>query len=350
MAAEVWYATVEQVKDAGDFAETARSNTKIAEELAASSRDAESLTHRVFYPTYATRYKAWPSLQTARSWRLWLDGDELVSLDTLTSGGTEIVAADYFLEPANTGPPYNRIEIDLSSTAGLSTGATAQRSVAMTGTFAGCRIDERAASATAEALDATETGVDVTDSSDIGVGTIIKVDTERMVVTGRTMVTTGQTTTGSLAAATNVVTVPVSDGTAFFGDETILVDSERMRIIDIAGNNLTVKRAWDGTVLAAHNTAATVYAPRSLTVERGALGTTAATHLTAATVYRYVPPALVTRFTIANTLVGLANRSAAYARVVGSGDNQREARGRALEQVRDQLYDAHARKVRMRGV
>jgi hypothetical protein len=48
-----------------------------------------------------------------------------------------------------------------------------------------------------------------------------------------------------------------------------------MLIDDIAGNTLIVKRGWDGTVLAAHTTGATIYAPRTLTVTRGALGTTA---------------------------------------------------------------------------
>src|SRR3546814_20587325 len=85
----------------------------------------------------------------------------------------------------------------------------------------------------------------------------------------------------------------VTDGTLFFVGELILIDSERMRIVDITGNNLTVVRAYDGSTLAAPSLGADVYVYRSLTVERGALGTTAATHLDAASVTVWAVPASV---------------------------------------------------------
>src|SRR3546814_19132909 len=80
-------------------------------------------------------------------------------------------------------------------------------------------------------------------------------------------------------ALKNDQTVDVTDGTLFFVGELILIDSERMRIVDITGNNLTVVRAYGGATLAAHSLGADVYVSRRLTVDRGALGTTAAPHL-----------------------------------------------------------------------
>ena len=80
-----------------------------------------------------------------------------------------------------------------------------------------------------------------------------------------------------MTAQQNNVTISAS-GSGFNVGEVILVDSERMLIVDIAGNYLTVKRAWDGSVLAIHSTGADIYTLRLLTVTRGALGTTAGTH------------------------------------------------------------------------
>src|SRR3546814_15641842 len=92
-------------------------------------------------------------------------------------------------------------------------------------------------------------------------------------------------TTQNLASAMNALkndqTVDASDGTLFFVGELILIDSERMRIVDITGNNLTVVRAYDGSTLAAHSLGADVYVYRRLTVERCAPGPPAATPLAA---------------------------------------------------------------------
>jgi hypothetical protein len=96
--------------------------------------------------------------------------------------------------------------------------------------------------------------------------------------------------------------VPVASGSAFAVDEAILIDAERMLITDIAGNNLIVKRGWDGTVLAPHTTGAHVYAPRSLAVRRAVLGTIASTHTLGTAVARWDPPGPVNQLTIAEAL------------------------------------------------
>lgn len=344
----IWYATREAVKSALDSAETARNNAQVDRAIESASRLVEGFLHRKFYPEEAIRYFSWPNSQGARAWRLWLDADEVVSVTTLTSGGTTIPAANYFLEPVNVGPPYQSIEIDLDSSSAFSAGDTFQRSVAVTGVF-GYSAEEAAAGTCAEVLDASETGVDVSDSSLIGVGDIIKIDSEWMIVTGKSMLTTAQTLQTPMTAAQNNVTVAVTNGAAYAVGEVVLLDSERMLIVDIAGNNLTVKRAYDGSVLAAH-TGSTLYAPRTLTVERGALGTTAATHNTSSPITRHVVPALVRNLVIAEAINMIQQETSGYARVVGSGDNSRESYGRGLMGIRTQAYTAYGRKARTRAV
>lgn len=345
------YATREDVKEALDVKETARADRRIDRALDNASRSIEALCHRVFYPTVATRYFDWPT--GARPWRLWLDDSELVSVTTLSSGGTTIAASDYFLEPNRSGPPYNRIEIDLSSSAAFGGGDTHQRDITVTGLWAGAPNNETLVADVDEAMTTTETDLDVTDSSGIGVGNVLRIGSERVIVTGKSMKDTGVNidAADSLTASVADVSITLSTTTgAPTVGETILIDSERMPVVDRAGSVLTVKRAWDGTVLAAHSANADIYAPRTLTVERGALGATAATMSAGDDVYRWDPPGPVRSLCVAEALVELAQGQAAYARTSGSGENQRETTGRGLADLRQQVYRSHGRKARVRSV
>lgn len=351
----VWYATREDVKDALDIKETSRSNGRIDRALEGASRALDGgariggLLHRRFYPELKTLTFDWPGDQIARPWRLWLNQHELISVTSLSSGGRTIPASDYLLRPDD-GPPFNRIEIDLASSATFG-GNTYQRDITIVGLW-GYSADETAAGAVIEALDASETAVDVDGaaSATVGVGSVLRVDSERMVVIGRSQLDTGQDLAGSLTASAANTAVTVVDGTAYAVDEVILIDAERMRVEDIAGNQLIVKRAWDGSVLAAHTAGADIYAPRTLAVTRGALGTTAAVHASGASAARWDPPGPVRDLTIAEALNTLMQGQSGYARVVGSGENQREASGKGLSDLRCSVYASHGRKARTRAV
>ena len=344
----IWYATREDVKSALDSQETARNNAQIDRALEAATAAIWGLTHRRFYPETGTRYFDWPTTFLGNPYRLWLDADEVISVSAIESGGVDLESADYFLEPANSGPPHTHIDIDLSGPGSFNSGRTHQRSIAVTGVF-GYSAEEAAAGQLAEALDNSEVSVDVTDSAAIGVGTIIRVDDERMVVQGKLMLTTGQTLQGTLTQSNADVTVPVTTGSEFGVGEVLLLNAEKMLIVDIAGNNLIVKRAWDGSVLAAH-TNSTIYAPRTLLVERGALGTTAAAHSTATAINRHVVPGLIRLLAIAEALSSIQQEGAAYGRVVGSGESAREASGKGLGDLRAQAYASFGRKARIRAI
>ena len=344
----VWYATREQLKSALDFKETARNNGQMDRALESSSRSVEKEFHRPnFYPLSATRTFDWPR-QYARPWRLWLNQHELISATTVTAGGVTISSADYLLRPDD-GPPFTHVELDLSSSATFSGGSTHQRAISIVGVF-GYANDETPAGALAEGLDASETGVDGTNAAAIGVGDLIRCESERMIVTGRQSLDTGQNIGANLAALNTATSVTVSDGTGYTVGEVILVDSEKMLVVDIASNTLIVRRAWDGTVLAAHTTGADVFADRTLTVTRGAAGTTAATHDTATALTRYVPPGPVTQYTLALAINQILQESAGYARTIGSAENEREAAGRGLRSARAEAWIGYGRKSRIRGV
>jgi hypothetical protein len=109
---QVWYATREDVRSALSSASTARATRR---STARSKRDpARSMTcaSADFAPVLDTRYFDWPNPQRARSWRLWLDRDEVISVPQVTSAGW---SSRHGLLPGavNRGPPYNRIETRL---------------------------------------------------------------------------------------------------------------------------------------------------------------------------------------------------------------------------------------------
>jgi len=343
----VWYATREDVKSALDYKETARNDLQVDRALDSSALtiEGEGIANRRFYPEVDTRYFPWPRYyrHTPYSRRLWLGSNELISITTMAVDGTTIDPADYTLRRVDgkEEPPYEFVDIAQTAGAHLAD-ANHDRAVSILGPY-GYNADTAPAGALAEALDASETAVDVTNSAAVGVGSLLVVESERMIVTGKSLLDTGQNTGGALTASAKDVTVPVTTGTAYAVGEVVLIDAERMRIVDVAGNNLIVKRAWDGSVLAVHSSGVDIYAPRTLTVERGALGTTAVTHADTTAVRVQVYPGPVRSLAIAESVTQLVQESSAYGRVIGVGEGQIEAVGKGLKDLRDQVRQRYGR-------
>lgn len=348
----VWYCTRDDVKRAVDVKDSARANAQIDRLIEDASRSIEEpLCHRVFYPRVATRRFDWPNAESPTPWRIWLGGrSELLSITAITSGGLTISPATVLLYPDD-GPPYTSIEIDRSSSSSFDSGSTPQNSIVITGLY-GYSNDETAVGVLAEALDDAETSVDVANSSTIGVGAVLRCNSERMIVVERSALDTGvDVATTALTAQMNNTAITLSTATgAPAAGEMIIIDGERMMVNELIGTTAYVTRAYDGTVLATHAIGTSIHAYRTLTVERGALGTTAATHTTATTLYRWKPPGPIEGLAIAETLTALAQENSAYARVIGAGENQREARGAGLRDKRQQVRDGYARKARIGAV
>jgi len=346
------YVTREEVAAAADVKASAYATAQVDRALEASADSVEGLCHRRFWPQAATRYFDWPDWwQQGSAWRLWLDDNDLISVTSLTSGGVAIPPTDYFLRrsDAKDEPPYTHIEINLATQSAFGGGTAWQRNIAVAGLW-GHSNDEAPAGALAEALDASETGVDVTDSAAVGVGHLLRVDSERMLVTDKAMLTTGQSLQGSVSAASGADTLAVTSGAGFAVGETVLLDSERMTVRDIAGNDLLVRRASDGSTLAAH-TGATIYAPRTLTVVRGFGGTTAATHSSSTAAVRHAPPGAVRDLALAYSVNQGNQESAAYGRASGEGDHLMEQLGRGVVKgIEADVFARFGRKARVRAV
>ncbi|MEU2730113.1 hypothetical protein ABZ650_20590 [Streptomyces griseoviridis] len=348
-----WYATREEIKAELDVKETARSNGRIDRALADATDAVHGLTHRVFYPVLTTRRFDWPPRMGSTPWILRLGSNEVISVTSLASGPVAIPAAAYLLRRGDDldEPPYTRIELRLGSSASFGNGDTSQEDIAVVGLF-GYRNDETPVGALAAPVQSTADTtitVDGPASAALGVGSLLRVGEERMIVTGRRQLDTGQGFGDSMGSINSDVSIGVADGTAYAVGETILRDSERMLVTEIAGNTLTVQRAWDGSILAAHTDSA-IYAPRVLTVTRGALGTTAATHTSGSTVARWDAPGGVRQLCLAEALVDLLQGRSGYARTAGSGDNERETSGKGIADLRDRVYARYGRKARTTAV
>lgn len=333
------YTTREKVKTAMDWKETSRNNTRVDDALQSSATDIEGCLHRRFYPEIATRKWDWPNYSLSPAWALELGDNDLISITTLTAGGIVIPSTDYKLKRDDNKdePPYTRVEIDLSSASAFSSGATFQDSIVILGLW-GHSDKSAPAGATAQAINGSVTNLSVTDSSIVGVGSLIRIDNERLLVSNKRMLDTTQNLQGNLTANKANEVVPVQDGTAFFPGETILIDAERMRIEDVAGNNLIVTRQWDGSTLAAHAVTADIFAPRALTVVRGFLGTTAAAHNNAVSITQHVPPPLISEYSLALTINDLRSTIAGYTPDMFDS--------KALAAKKDAAYTAYGRKAR----
>lgn len=350
------YTTRETIKRALDIGETARNNRNIDRCIESAARRIDGMMHRIFYPHIATLYFDWPNYQRATPWRLWLDDSDLISVTSLVSGGTTIPSTNYNLESNRHGPPYDRLEINISTSSSLSAGSTYQRSIAITGLW-GHSNDEDAVGTVIEALDATETGMDVdaATSAEVGVGSILRIDSERLIVSNRAQISTGQTVSAGLTNVKSDVTVQVPDGTQFAVDEIIKVDAESMLVVDITGNNLTVIRGYDGTVLAAHTLGTAVYAPRTLTVVRGALGTTAAAHNNGSTINAWRVPSGIRQLNTEEAIHELLQEQTGWFRTMSASSNfggtsKRSASMEAIADLRDLVYQQYGRKARTRTI
>lgn len=331
------YVTREEVYDAMDFKGSIVSARKIDSAIAAASRSIETLVDRKFYPVIATKYFSAPSGTV-----LWFETpDMLISATTVTSGGQTISSNDYFLEPINYGPPYNRLELDLGSDSFFNTQDTTQRQVAITGTW-GYDLNLEAATVLIASPGSSTAYVDVLDSRAVGIGNLLKINSEYLEVTEKQLTDTGLNTTALTAQKSAETITGITAGT-IFPDEVIQIDSEQMKVKSVAGTTITVDRAFGGTTLAAHDAGADIYAYKRLTVSRGVNGSNAASHSSTDVVYKVTYPADIVELCLAEAVSTLQQRLSGYGRTVGSGDNLREAKGSALAQMRSAVVKNYRR-------
>lgn len=340
------YATRRRVQRALDIAATAREAWQIDDALQSASRSIDGQCHRVFYPWTGTRTYDWPNEQTAASWRLWLDDHELLSVTSLSSGGAAITS---FLLRPDWGPPFTYLELDRSTVGGFTTGPSPQRSISITGLW-GYDLNEAAAGALVGGLSSSATSVAVSDASRTGAGSLIRVGTERMVCTDAAMSTTGLTLVSGGTTASNADVVLTLSGPGIVTDEVLGIDGERMLAVDVVGSTVTVRRGWDGSVLATHSPVAPVNALRTLVVERGALGTTAASHNNADPVVRQVFPGPVVNYAVALALVDMGLEQRGMMTKATRGDQVQTRASVDIDALQDRVLTTYGRQNRIRAV
>lgn len=341
----VWYCTREALKASLDVKVTARDNALVDASLEAASRDVEAQLHRVFWPWTGTRYADWPNYARARAWELWLDEYEIISVSQLLSGAVVIPPTAYNLEPNASGPPYSLIELNRSMTSAFTVSGTPQRSVAITGVF-GYRDDTAPAGAATGPLSSSGTTLTVSDGSLTGVGDLLLMGSERMLVTNRRSAASGDTCQSVLSASLANDSLGVTSGAAWDIGELIVVGTERMLVVDILGNTLNVKRAYDGSVLTAHSIGDAIFSARQLTVVRGYAGTTAASHLTADPILKSAWPGNVTELCMAEAENNYLQKVGGYARNLASDSG---AAVGSKVQARSGLPDIRARAMAANG-
>jgi hypothetical protein len=356
-----WYTTRERFKTAANISGS-QFNTVIDRVIDAASRDVDRWTRRHFLPKTQTRLYRWPQSRPGLANVLWLDQD-LLSVTTLQTQAqdtspTTISSSDYFLEPNNPEPDgntrYNRIEIDLSSTAAFESGNTPQRSISVAGSWGWGNTTASAGTVDdSGGISASDTTLVISDASTIDVGDTLLIDSEQIFVADRSFAARGSIllNMGSNLAATNsAVTVTLDGSHGIVAGEVVRLDSEQMYVVSVSTNDLTVIRAWDGSVLASHNDDVACHVNRTLTIERAINGTTAASHSDSGTITRYVPDADVARWCLAEALSTYHQEHAGWARttsgtgfVTGGTYEGRELEGVNMSQLRTSMVGYYRR-------
>lgn len=341
---EVAYCTREMVQRALNLADNPRLNNRVDDAVMAGARQAEGLLHRKFYPETRTISFDQPGDQY-----LWLYRD-LAEPSEILSGGTPMtVGTDVILRPRG-GSPYRWLEARFSGGVFWQAANTPQDSVVITGewNYPVPAIPVATFELTAGSTAAT---IQLDFSGQVGAGSLLLAGSERLLVTGKSYVTTGTTITADLSSSKSAVAVTVPDGTAFQPGELLIVDSERMFVESVIGNTLTVDRAANASALATHTTGATVYAPRLLNVLRAQCGTSAASHSAGDTVSLLKAPSLVSELNLAYAINNQQGASGAYARSMEADvATLYKDRGRGILDLENDAYQAYGVKVRSRAV
>lgn len=181
------YVTREVLKAAAGWAgpdEDAR-----ADRLAEShSGKVDELFHRHFYPRVATRRYDWPSRSQVSSSILWLDAD-LLEVTAFTASGDPVT--DYVLGPDDESPS-DRIELE----SGATFGSGGQRALEVAGVW-GYSRDVASVGALTAGLDDSATSIPAAALPGAGVGDLLFIGDEALLVTDRAVVETVDTFTAA---------------------------------------------------------------------------------------------------------------------------------------------------------
>ena len=319
--------------------------------IVSASMAAEDWLHRIFYPRVGVALLDWPTAANNDAYRFDLGINELISVTRVVSGGTDVPLTDIILrrEDDIDSPPYGILELRVGSNYCLQASPNGQQSLSITGKFGYNDTTNSTGAVLSGAITDSDEQLSITPFNnrvDIGVGSLILIDDEYMIVYGNRYDDTGATLSAGMSAAKGGTTLLIDDTTAIAVNETIIVDSERMYITAITGSTVTVRRATEGTTLAGHLANSVVYAARTFLVSREACGSTSVVHADATGIrvheFNYLLQELVTALVI----VALSQSLAEYGKTVGTGTMTRESSGKGLQEIQERVYWALGRMER----
>lgn len=349
MANRLSYTTVEAVKAAAGFTGDTL-DSRILRHIEAIGQELESTWGKWFLPVTEARSYPWPDRNINNAYTLYLDWP-LISLTSMTdeNGNSSVNTDNLFLEPANFGPPYNRIEVDRSTSEDFRFLTTSQRALEVTGQWGYHNRTESAGNLDGALSDTTGTTLALTRGDVVGIGDVLLIDSEAVWITDRTSTDLGRNLSSGVTTKDVTDTTLTLDGAptdAVRVGEILRIGSEHMRVKTITSTTVfEVEREWDGTTLATHSASDDVYIFRSYTMERGVNGTTAATHTDDTSVSRYVAPPLVVDRVIGEVITILSQEHAHFGRTVGAGEGQTEMRGRGIADVRKRSDAVYKRRM-----
>lgn len=270
-----------------------------------------------------------------------------------------IPPSNYLLQPYNDGPPYRWIELRRDLNSSFGNNPTPQQDILITGLRGFWDKQIPVGQLASTIVDPTSNVIisSISSGAGPGVGDVLIIDSERMLVTDADFTTTGQSfASGCTTAAQNDNTMLVANASTLFSkEEVVQIDSEWMKILSISGNNMIMKRAWDGSILTTHS-AGPILARRALTVVRGALGTTATSHANNAAMSIQQIPGLIKTLSLAESVVELTQEPGAFANDQqrtwygqaqrGQGSNREAFPGPGLPDIRERAQSQFGRQVR----
>lgn len=218
--------------------------------------------------------------------------DPCLAVTAVTNDGDSITSTQYDLYPLTRhweNGPYTRLGVDPDATE-LQVWKHEREAVAITGRW-GSYEDTEATGATTTQADATTASIVLDNAAYISPGMVLLVESEQQYITATGAVSDS---TADTAEAVDAIEeeIDVSDGTKVNVGEVIKIDYEQMFVIGVNGNTVQVIRGYNGTAKTTHSTSTSVYVYRTFTVVRGANGTTAAAHAAKA-VSKYIFPPLI---------------------------------------------------------
>lgn len=179
------YCSVEELIASVAHLTLGQADAAILDHLLAMSREVEGRLLRAFFPSTGTNAYRWPPFHVAYSWEVWFEDDLLsVSSVEVAAGGVgaaPVPITTYYLEPQQWGPPYARIEVDLSSQDIFQAGPTPQRSVQISGQW-GYSAQTTAAGTLAAPAGATDSTLTLSNGHGVEQGDVILIDQEAIYV------------------------------------------------------------------------------------------------------------------------------------------------------------------------